>query len=81
MAPIQAETYEEARDAMIAAVTLNPSLAPVVAVKGVHRFLYEADEFPQGHPLPAGYLIAARLRPTASGKPRWERYDEQYDGA
>jgi hypothetical protein len=74
--PIIRDGYNEARDAAIKASTLNPHLNPVIAVKCVHRFRYEADEFPQGMPLPQGYVIAAVSRPTASGGRRWQRLEE-----
>jgi hypothetical protein len=70
--PIVAETYAEARDAAIAASTLNPHTNPVVAVKGRNDGSYEADEFPLGYPLPRGYVIAARY--VSRGK--WRRLAE-----
>jgi hypothetical protein len=32
---------------------------------------WEADVFPQGHPIPAGWTMVARAIPTASGKSKF----------
>lgn len=60
---ITAATYEEARDAMIAASALDRALDPIIVVRRIngdtHR-CYMADEHPRGYPLGRGYEIAAR---------------------
>lgn len=73
---VTAKDHDTARDRAIRASTLNRAHNPVVAVRCIDRFSYEAEVFPYGYPLPTGYVIAARWKPTAGGRGRWVRYEE-----